>query len=260
LKADSRFAERQSRKDNRLALKRELEAALRTRPAKEWEQLFNERGVPAGSVLSVPEILGEAQVEGRKFVEQLDAEVSGGQAMRVTRPGFLLEGDYPEPAPPPVLGQDTRKWLSVIGYPAEEIAALGAQGIVAFANRPTVAETKKSWDALSHGERLELMKKVVAPRLGADFQAFDAKKYEKFSCVTCHGERIKQGDAKMPNPDLPHLSYTDKFKKHMTEKPAITKFMMEKVETEMADALGEKPFDPATKTGFGCGNCHIVGP
>jgi crotonobetainyl-CoA:carnitine CoA-transferase CaiB-like acyl-CoA transferase len=146
LKTDPRFAERQSRKDNRLALKEELEVALRTRPAKEWEPLFNQRGVPSGSVLSVAEILGEAQVEGRKFVEPLDAELCGGQAMRITRPGFLLEGDYPEPAPPPVLGQDTRKWLSLVGYPADEIASLGAQGIVAFANRPTVAETKKMPD------------------------------------------------------------------------------------------------------------------
>ncbi len=122
------------------------------------------------------------------------------------------------------------------------------------------AAAAKPWDELSHGERLELMKKVVAPKLGADFKAFDAKRYENFSCVTCHGERIKNGDAKMPNPDLPHLSYTDNFKKHMTEKPAVTKFMQEKVVPDMIEALHEKPYDPQTKEGFGCGECHIVGP
>src|SRR5512142_1973006 len=111
------------------------------------------------------------------------------------------------------------------------------------------AAAPKAWDDMSHGERLELMKKVVAPKLGADFQAFDAKRYANFSCVTCHSERIKQGDAKMPNPDLPHLSYTDNFKKLMTEKPAITKFMQEKVVPDMIDALHEKPYDPKTKEG-----------
>jgi hypothetical protein len=28
----------------------------------------------------------------------------------------------------------------------------------------------------------------------------------------------------------------------------------------MAALLGMQPFDPKTNTGFGCGNCHIVGP
>jgi len=143
LKTDPRFAERQARKDNRAALKRELEAALRARPAREWERLFNERGVPAGSVLTVPEILADAQVEGRKFIERLNVEVTGGQAMRVTRPGFRLEDDYPSPSPPPLLGQDTEKWLATIGYGADDIAALGARGVIAFANRPTVRESGK---------------------------------------------------------------------------------------------------------------------
>jgi hypothetical protein len=26
----------------------------------------------------------------------------------------------------------------------------------------------------------------------------------------------------------------------------------------MAEALGTQPFDPETKTGFGCGGCHVV--
>jgi hypothetical protein len=34
--------------------------------------------------------------------------------------------------------------------------------------------------------------------------------------------------------------------------------MSEKVVPDMAAALGEKPFDPATNTGFGCGGCHEV--
>lgn len=146
LKSDPRFAERQSRKDNRAALKKELEVALNRRPAKEWERLLNEQGVPAGCVLSVPEILAEEQVTGRKFVEQFKAEASGGQAMRVTRPGFRLEQDFPEPAPPPLLGQDTKRWLGAVGYSAQDIAALGARGVIAFANRPTVKETVKMPD------------------------------------------------------------------------------------------------------------------
>lgn len=146
LKTDPRFAERQSRKDNRSALTVELEAALAARSAVEWEQLFNDNGVPAGCVLSVPQILQEEQITGRRFVESLKAEVSGGQAMRVTRPGFRLEQDYPEPAPPPQLGQNTEKWLQDLGYSAGEIADFGQRGVVTFANRPTVKETSKMPD------------------------------------------------------------------------------------------------------------------
>lgn len=143
LKADVRFADRQSRKVNRPALSNELNAALQARTAKEWEALFNAHGVPAGSVLSVPEILQEEQVTGRRFVETIDATVRGGQPMRVTRPGFLLDEDYPVPTPPPQLGQDTERWLEVLGYGPEQVASLKGNGTVAAVDRPTSGPSAK---------------------------------------------------------------------------------------------------------------------
>jgi CoA:oxalate CoA-transferase len=152
LKADPRFRERQSRKDHRAALKQELEVALAAKSAVEWEMLFNAKGVPAGCVLSVPQVLKEEQVVGRNFVESLRAKVSGGQAMRVTRPGFRLETDYPEPLPPPSLGQDTEKWLRQVGFTNDEIQAFGQRGVVAFNNQPTVKETAKMPDLKARAE------------------------------------------------------------------------------------------------------------
>ncbi|MCA3643832.1 MAG: CoA transferase, partial [Methylobacterium sp.] len=78
LKTDPRFADRQSRKLHRAALKAELEAALAVKGAEEWEALFNARGVPAGQVLTVPQVLREAQIIGRRFVEEVDGETSAG--------------------------------------------------------------------------------------------------------------------------------------------------------------------------------------
>src|SRR5215471_1754103 len=152
LKSDPRFSERQSRKDHRAALKQELEIALAAKSAAEWESLFNAKGVPAGCVLSVPQVLKEAQIVGRKFVESLKTTVSGGQTMRVTRPGFRLETDYPEPLPPPSLGQDTDKWLRQLGFEDGDIQALGQRGVVAFDNRPTVKETVKMPDLKARAE------------------------------------------------------------------------------------------------------------
>ncbi len=123
------------------------------------------------------------------------------------------------------------------------------------ASAQTSAPSGKPWDQMSHAERLDQMKTVVLPKLQGDFQAFDAKKYEKFSCTTCHGERIKSGNFTMPNPDLPKIGAAE-FKKFMDTKPEMTKFMMSKVEPDTAAAINLKPYDPATKTGFGCGGCH----
>ena len=143
LKTDPRFAERQVRKVNRAALKKELEEALNSRSAKEWEQIFNDAGVPSGCVLTVPEILGADQVTGRKFVETLDATLRGDRQMRVTRPGFRLDVDYPQPSPPPMLGQDTQKWLISLGYTRDEESALRERGVITNANQPTVQESQK---------------------------------------------------------------------------------------------------------------------
>ncbi|MGL4440653.1 MAG: CaiB/BaiF CoA transferase family protein [Bosea sp. (in: a-proteobacteria)] len=122
--SDARFADRQSRKTNRAILKTELEAALCTRPADQWEALFNARSVPAGCVLTVPQILGEQQLAGRDFVEELAGETSAGHALRITRPGFRFEEGFPTPSPPPELGRDTTHWLREIGYGDNEIAAI----------------------------------------------------------------------------------------------------------------------------------------
>ncbi|MCA3188149.1 MAG: CoA transferase [Methylobacterium sp.] len=136
LKTDPRFADRQSRKVHRAALKVELEAALAARGAEEWEALFNARGVPAGQVLTVPQVLREPQITGRRFVEELDGETSAGHPMRVTRPGFLIDGGYAKPEPPPALGQDTERWLRALGYDAETIDHLRASTTTAERQSP----------------------------------------------------------------------------------------------------------------------------
>lgn len=135
LKTDPRFADRQSRKTHRAALKAELEAALASKGAEEWEALFNARGVPAGCVLTVPQVLREEQVTGRHFVEAIDGETSSGSALRVTRPGFRIDGGFPAPSAPPALGQDTARWLRAVGYGDDEIERLGETAAAASPSR-----------------------------------------------------------------------------------------------------------------------------
>ena len=111
-----------------------MEAALKSGPAEEWEALFNEAGVPSGSVLTVPQILNEDQITGRKFVESLPATVTGGQPIRVTRPGFRLDADYPEPCSAVRnLGNTAEQWLHVIGYSPDESRPCGSAVSVTYA-------------------------------------------------------------------------------------------------------------------------------
>ncbi|MGN6146357.1 MAG: CaiB/BaiF CoA transferase family protein, partial [Mesorhizobium sp.] len=65
LAADSRFAERETRKKNRFALKALVEEALAAAPAAAWEEPLNRAGVPAGRVLTISQALAEPQVSGR---------------------------------------------------------------------------------------------------------------------------------------------------------------------------------------------------
>lgn len=128
LKTDVRFADRETRRLNRSLINKEIAPELMKRSAAEWEQILIEAGVPAGRVLSVPEILGHPHLAGRQFVATLDG-ASGTQ--KVTRGGFLFSDDQPSPqAPAPTLSQHTDAWLATLGYDAESIRSLRSRKVV----------------------------------------------------------------------------------------------------------------------------------
>ena len=106
---------------------------------------------------------------------------------------------------------------------------------------------------MTKDQQVAYMKANVAPRMGKVFQEHDAKKYAEFSCKTCHGPQYKE-----PKEFLPKLTMKDGNLTAFTDKPEISKFMHEKVVPEMAAAMGQKAYDPATKQGFGCMGCHAV--
>lgn len=121
---------------------------------------------------------------------------------------------------------------------------------------PEAAVMEKPFRQMTMGEKKNHMKMVVTPRMAAVFQAWNAKGFEDFGCLTCHGPSAKTGNFAMPSSALPRLDPTDGFKKELEKHPAVMKFMSEKVVPEMAAALGVAPYDPATQKGFGCGGCH----
>ena len=131
LSTDPRFADREDRKKFRPELKAEIEVALATKPAKEWSMLLNQHGVPAGEVLSIPEVLNHPQIASRKLVKKFPSAPGIEREIALVRSGFRLMSGEPQPAaPPPALGADTEKILEELGYDRAAIAKLKNQHVI----------------------------------------------------------------------------------------------------------------------------------
>jgi crotonobetainyl-CoA:carnitine CoA-transferase CaiB-like acyl-CoA transferase len=84
--------------------------------------------VPAGRVLSVPEILSNPHLTRRRFVTTFEAP-RGTQ--RVTRGGFEFSDNPAVPSgPAPLLSEHTEEWLRKLGYDAGQIAQLRNAGVI----------------------------------------------------------------------------------------------------------------------------------
>lgn len=123
------YATREDRKRNRLALRAELEQALARKPAEVWAEELNAIGVPAGPVLSVPQILAHPQVRDRGFLTSF-ADVPGvGRDVTVVGTGIKLDGASPQVAtPPPELGQHNTQVWGALGVAPDEIDRLKREG------------------------------------------------------------------------------------------------------------------------------------
>jgi hypothetical protein len=131
------------------------------------------------------------------------------------------------------------------GAPAAPSADAAAGGLV--------------WKDMKRDEREHYMKTVVVPTMKPLFAKWSPDEHGDTRCATCHGASAKDKTFKMPNPKLPRLP-TDEagWKELEAKEPEAVKFMREVVVPTMAQMLGEKPYDPATKEGFGCFECHTA--
>jgi len=128
---DPRFADRYVRIARRAELRPLLEEALQAKSADEWEQLFNEAGVPAGPILNLPDIVHHPQIKSRELIKRFKDAPGVGRDVAVSRLGFRLGKEQPDvDRPPPTLGRDTDEILKAAGYSGTDIEAFRSAGVI----------------------------------------------------------------------------------------------------------------------------------
>jgi len=131
LTSDPRFAERDERKKNRNALREILNEKLSARPAREWEKILNQKGIPSGEIFSLEEALSQPQVKHRELLKRIEDRELGS----ITVFGLPIKFDYDSDmmfalSPPPRLGEHTEKILLELGYSPAEISKLEQGGVI----------------------------------------------------------------------------------------------------------------------------------
>ncbi len=128
LLTDPAYLTREDRKANRHALRAELESVLSTKPASHWVAELNALGVPAGPVLSVPQVLDDPQMIDRGLIAELQMD---SEQIKVSTSAAIIDGNRPKPnLPPPTLGQHNLEIWVEAGLSETEIANLQDEGVI----------------------------------------------------------------------------------------------------------------------------------
>ena len=126
---DPEFATEKLRVRNRARLTEEIQAVFSTQTVAHWVQLLNDAGVPAGPVYTVPQMFEDPQVQALGAAKTVQAW-EGGERTLITQPVTLERTPAEIARTAPGWGEHTDEILSDLGYDADAIARLRADGVV----------------------------------------------------------------------------------------------------------------------------------
>lgn len=130
LASDPRFAQREGRVANFVALNDVLAAELIRRPRAEWEQRFTLHDVPHAPVYQLDEVVADPQIKHLGTFYTLD-HPQHGPVPAVHSPIWSDGERTGADLPPPMLGENTTEILREAEFTDDEIAQLRGAGIIA---------------------------------------------------------------------------------------------------------------------------------
>lgn len=116
---DSAYDHNPDRVRAREDLAARLNVTFARRPRREWLRLFNEAGIPCGSVNSIAEALAHPQIAARGLVRMVDHPTVGAMPT-VGIPLVFTLAETRAPTAPPLLGADTEDTLRTLASRADE--------------------------------------------------------------------------------------------------------------------------------------------
>ncbi len=129
--AQERFSSPEKCLANASALHEEIEQALSTRSAAEWEEILAEAGVAASVVHDFTQVTQHPQLLHRGFVASLPSDGLFPRDIRVMKaPYAFSETPASISRFPPKFGEHTNQVLGELGYGAQELAGLRARRVI----------------------------------------------------------------------------------------------------------------------------------
>lgn len=127
---DPTYATNAQRVEHRAEIVRLLEARLATKTRTEWEAILAPLGIPCGPINRMDEVFADPQVQHLQMV--LEAEHPQAGTIRMVRnPVSFSRTPVDLRQVPPRLGEHTEEvFRDLLGYSAEEVAALRVAGVI----------------------------------------------------------------------------------------------------------------------------------
>lgn len=126
---DARFAGAMARVKNRRELDALLEGALASRTAADWVERLNEAGVACGPIYTLDQVFADPQVKVADLVREVANEAWGPHKV-IALPVRLSRTPAQVERAAPMTGEHTRATLEGLGYDADTIATLLAEGVI----------------------------------------------------------------------------------------------------------------------------------